>query len=143
MSSPAPISPEERGRTNLERMQQHAHLARLCCLPAIPLTLLAQRTGATTANAGRIHHAQTAINFLTVFLDTKRLPGWTAQRPIGLEWKIGPGEAASFPRRVAVAGGAYPEVGAVAEEVGRAGACSLRGGRAGANSVVRSGEVSR
>src|SRR5258708_17075913 len=65
MSSPAPISPEERGRTNLERMQQHAHLARLCCLPAIPLTLLAQRTGATTANAGRIHHAQTAINALS------------------------------------------------------------------------------
>src|SRR5258708_38296879 len=61
-----------------------------------------------------------------VLRETKRLRGWTAQRHIGLEWKIGSGEAASFPRRVAVAGGAYPEVGAVAEEVGRAGACSLR-----------------
>lgn len=55
--SPAPIPPEQRGRTNLERMQQHADLARLCSGVAIPLALLAQRTGTTTANAGSIHHA--------------------------------------------------------------------------------------
>ena len=45
--SPAPIAPEQRGGTNPERMQQHADLARLCGRAAIPLTLLAQRTGAT------------------------------------------------------------------------------------------------
>lgn len=61
MFSPAPISPEERGRTNLERMQQNARLARLCRRYAMPLTLLAQRIGTTTANTGTIHHAQAAI----------------------------------------------------------------------------------
>lgn len=56
--SAAPIPPEEWGRTNLEWMQQHAHLARLCRRTAIPLTLLAQRTRTTTANAGsRSPHA--------------------------------------------------------------------------------------
>ena len=42
MLSAAPISPEERCRTNSERMQQHADLARLFGRAAIPLTLLAQ-----------------------------------------------------------------------------------------------------
>src|SRR2546430_190903 len=49
-------------------MQQHTDLARLCRRTAIPLTLLAQRTGTTTVNAGAIHHAQAAIGFSTVFM---------------------------------------------------------------------------
>ena len=55
--SPTPIPPEQRSRTHLERMQQHADLAGLCGGVAIPLALLAQPTGTTTANAGSIHHA--------------------------------------------------------------------------------------
>ena len=68
MCSPAPIAPEKRGRTNLERMQQHAYLARLCCGVAIPLALLAERTRTTTANAGSIHHAEAAIDFPALLL---------------------------------------------------------------------------
>ncbi len=41
MFSAAPIAPEQRGRTHLERMQQHTDLARLCRHTAMPLTLLA------------------------------------------------------------------------------------------------------
>ena len=55
--SAAPISPEQRSATHWKRMQQHAHLARFRGRAAIPLTLLAQRAGATTAHAGCIHHA--------------------------------------------------------------------------------------
>ena len=44
-------------------MQQETHLARLVRCTAIPLTLLAQWTGTTTANAGAIHHSQAAIRF--------------------------------------------------------------------------------
>ena len=97
MFSAAPIAPEERGRTNLARMQQHAHLARLCRRIAIPLTLLAQRTRAAVANAGRIDHAQTAIDLAAPLLGMKRLPCGTEERPIRLERKVGPGEAPRFP----------------------------------------------
>ena len=88
--SAAPIAPEQRGRTNLERMQQHTDLARFGRRRAIPLTLLAQGTGTTTADAGRIDHAQTPIGFLAPFVDRKGLLGWTAQRPVGLEGKVLP-----------------------------------------------------
>src|SRR5712692_11176222 len=57
----APVAPEHRLRPDDERMQQHADLARFGGRAPIPLTLLAQRTGATTANAGCIHHAQATI----------------------------------------------------------------------------------
>src|SRR5947209_18320506 len=77
--SAAPIAPEQRGRTNLERMQQPTDLARFGRRRAIPLTLLAQRTGTTTADAGRIDHAQTAIGFLTPHLGMKRRSCWTVQ----------------------------------------------------------------
>jgi hypothetical protein len=86
--SPAPIAPEEWGRTHRERMQQHAHLARLCRRAAIPLTLLTQRTGTATANAGAIHHSQAAISFSAVFMWEQLLLGRTMQRPIGLESKV-------------------------------------------------------
>ena len=68
MFFPAPIAPEERGNTNWERMQQHAHLTWLCRGTAIPLTLLAQRTRPTTANAGTIHHAQAPISFSALLM---------------------------------------------------------------------------
>ena len=61
---PAPISPEQRCGTHPERMQKYTHLARLCGSAAIPLTLLAQGTGTTTVDAGRIDHAQASIGFL-------------------------------------------------------------------------------
>ncbi len=95
--SPAPIAPEQRGRTHLERMQQHTDLARLCRRTAIPLTLLAQRTGTTTANAGAIHHAQAAIGFSALLMREQLLVSGATQRPIGLESKVLAGEAARFP----------------------------------------------
>ena len=71
-------------------MQQDADLAGLRGSAAIPLTLLAQGTGTTTADAGGIDHAQTPIGFLAPFVDRKGLLGWTAQRPVGLEGKVLP-----------------------------------------------------
>src|SRR6266699_2013185 len=83
--SATPVAPEKRSLPDDERMQEDAHLARLCRRPAIPLTLFAQRTRATAANAGRIDHAQTPIGFPASLLGVKRLSCWTAERPIGLE----------------------------------------------------------
>jgi hypothetical protein len=48
MKSPTPITPEERGRTDDEGMQQNAHLARLGGGAAIPLTPVTQGAGTTT-----------------------------------------------------------------------------------------------
>src|SRR5437868_2137029 len=78
-------------------MQQHTDLARLCRRTAIPLTLLAQRTGTTTVNAGNIHHAQAAIGFSALLMREQLLGSLATQRPIGLESKVLPREAASFP----------------------------------------------
>src|SRR4051794_26627736 len=78
-------------------MQQYAHLARLSGGGAIPLTLLTQRTGAATANAGRIHDAQTAIGFSAALVRYQRLASGATQRPIGLKRKILTGEATCFP----------------------------------------------
>ena len=97
MLSAAPIAPEQRCGTHPERMQQDTHLARLRGRVAIPLTLLAQRTRAAVANAGRIHHAQTAIGLATPLLRLKRLSSRTAEGSIWLERKIGSGEATRFP----------------------------------------------
>src|SRR6266487_21659 len=55
---------------------------------ALPLTLLAQKVGAAAANAGRIHDTQTPVSFWASLLDTKRLPCWTVERPIGLKRKV-------------------------------------------------------
>jgi hypothetical protein len=86
--SAAPISPQERGETHLERMEQHADLAWLCGRAVIPLTLFAQRTRAATVNAGRIDDAQAAIGFSTLLLGTKLLVCWTAECPAWLESEI-------------------------------------------------------
>jgi hypothetical protein len=93
----APILPEQRSRTNDEGMQEDADLTRLCSGVAIPLALLAQGTGAATANAGRIHHAQAAISFSTLFLDAKLLACWAAKGSIWLEGEIVTREATSLP----------------------------------------------
>ena len=65
----APVAPEQGRRTNDERMQEYTHLARLGSSAAIPLTLLAQGTGTTTADAGCIDHTQTPIGFFAPFVN--------------------------------------------------------------------------
>jgi len=75
MGSAAGEAPEKGSNTNLERMQQHTHLARPGRRTAIPLTLLAQFTGTTPADAGSIHQEQAPVDFSTLFLDTKP-PFW-------------------------------------------------------------------
>lgn len=97
MFFPAPISPEDRGRTNLEPMQQHAHLARLCRRSAIPLTLVAQRTRTTTANAGSIHNTQTAIDLSALLMRDQHAPSRAPQGSIRLEREVGTCKTASFP----------------------------------------------
>ena len=64
MNPSTPVMPLEGSGTDSHWMQEDAHLARLLGGGAIPLTLLAQRAGATTANAGRLDHAQAAIGAL-------------------------------------------------------------------------------
>jgi hypothetical protein len=95
--APAPILPEQRGGTNNEGMQEYTDLTRLPGGAALPLALLAQRTGTTTADAGSIHDAQAPIGFSALLLDTKHLVGWTTKRPIWLEREIVPREATSLP----------------------------------------------
>ena len=48
-------------------------------------------------NAGAIHHAQAAIGFSAAFMREQLLVSGATQRPIGLESKVLPREAASFP----------------------------------------------
>jgi len=78
MTSPTPIAPEQRLGPDDEGMQQHAHLTWFCGRTAIPLTLFAQNTGATTADASRIDHAQAPIGFSALLLCSQRLVRWTA-----------------------------------------------------------------
>jgi hypothetical protein len=132
MRSTTPIPPEQGSRAQRERMQQQTHPAGLCRLVAVPLTLLAQGAHATVYDPGGVEHPQRAIVLGALLGRVQRLACWTAERPVGLEGKVLSREAASFPRRVAVTGGPYPGAGA-----GESAACSLRGGMAGANSVVR------
>lgn len=68
IESAAPISPEDWGCSDGEGMQQETDLARFGRVPALPLTLLTQRTGATTADAGSIDQAQIPVGFWTPFL---------------------------------------------------------------------------
>jgi hypothetical protein len=78
-------------------MQQNTDLARFCGGRAIPLTLLAQGTGPTTANAGSIDDAQTAVGFSTLFMGEQFLLGRATQCAVGLESKVLAREAARFP----------------------------------------------
>ena len=97
MLSAAPISPQERGRTHLERMEQHTDLARLFGGAALPLTVLPQGAGAAAADAGCIHHTQAAIAFGALFLRKETGCGWTVQGAVRLEGKVVPREATCFP----------------------------------------------
>ncbi len=91
------VMPSDGLRADDHWMQQHADLARLLGGAALPLALLAQRTRAAVAHAGRIHHAQAAIGFSTPLMGDERVPCWASEGPIGLERKVGSGEAAHFP----------------------------------------------
>lgn len=88
---------EDGERPDDQWMQQHTHLTRLVGGAAIPLTLLAQRARATTANAGRIHDAQTALGLCAPLMGAKLQACGTVQGAIGLEDKVSPREAARFP----------------------------------------------
>ncbi len=88
MISPAGVAPEERLTSHRERVQENAHLARFVRGVPIPLTLLSFRTRTATADAGSVHHAQAAIDFSTLLLHTKLLPGWTMECPIWLDREI-------------------------------------------------------
>ena len=96
MRPATPVTPEDRSRTDRHWMQQHAHLTRFGRRPAIPLALLAQGTGTTTSDTGRIDHTQTPISFLAPFVCRKFLIGRTAQRAIVLEGEVLPRETANF-----------------------------------------------
>jgi hypothetical protein len=80
--------PEERLTSHRERVQENAHLARFVRGVPIPLTLLSFRTRTATADAGSVHHAQAAIDFSTLLLNTKLLVGWTMECPIWLDREI-------------------------------------------------------
>jgi hypothetical protein len=56
MLSATPILPEQGSRPHLERMEQDTDLAWLLGGTALPLTLLAEGAGTTTADTGSIHH---------------------------------------------------------------------------------------
>ena len=71
---------------------------------ALPLTLLPQRAGAATADAGRIDHAQAPIGFSASLVRHERLAGGTTERAIGLEGKVLTREAALFPGQAHLGG---------------------------------------
>jgi len=87
------------GRLDRQREDARARSRglRLRGLAAIPLTLLAQWAGATTADAGCIHHTQAPIGLPTPLMGVKLLPCWTPECPIGLERKSLAGEATCLP----------------------------------------------
>jgi hypothetical protein len=84
MMPTAPVSPEKRFRTYKQWMQQHTYLVWLLRSTTLPLTLLTQRTGATTAPAGGIHDTQAAIGFSASLMRDQRLVSGATQRVIGL-----------------------------------------------------------
>ncbi len=93
----APVTPEQRSRPHGKGMQQYAHLTWLLGDAALLLTLLPHRTRATTADAGRIDHAQTAIGFSAPLVDAQGLPCWAAECAIRLRNKVATREAIGFP----------------------------------------------
>jgi hypothetical protein len=95
----APVSPQQRSRSDREGMQQYTHLTRLGCHFPLPLALLAQRARAATADAGGVHDAQASIGFPAPFVGRELLPSGTAQCAIGLQGKVATREAIGFPGR--------------------------------------------
>ena len=94
----------QRCGAHLKGREQDAHPAGFCRLAALPLPLLAQPTGATIANAGRVEQPQTAISFASLRGRVERLARWTTQGAVWLEGKGISSKATGFPRRVAVVG---------------------------------------
>ena len=88
MRPSTPVTPEERRGTSGQWMEQHADLARLLRGLPLPLTLLAERTGTATANAGAIHDTQAPIGFSAVFMREQLLRSRATHCPIGLESKV-------------------------------------------------------
>ena len=97
ISPAAPIVPQERGQADHERVEQHTHLTRLFGSTTLPLALLAQRAGATTADTSSIHHPQASIGFWASLVDRECLPCRATQCPIWLDRKITTRESISFP----------------------------------------------
>ena len=97
MLPPTPVPPEKRRFPDHKGMQKHTDLAWLCCGSAIPLALLAERTGTTTANAGSIHHAQAPVGFSALLMREQRLVCRAPKRSIGLENKVLAREATGLP----------------------------------------------
>jgi hypothetical protein len=92
----APVMPEERLPSYDEGMEEHADLTRLCCGVAIPLALLAQRTGTTTANAGSIHHAQASIGFSALLMRDQLWSAGHRSVPSGWRTKSWPEKRPDF-----------------------------------------------
>ena len=93
----APVAPDERRRSDGQRVQEDAHPAWMFGRLPMPLTVFAHPTGATITDAGRIHDAQAAIRFSTLFGGSKLRSGGTAQGAIGLAGKVTTREPALFP----------------------------------------------
>src|SRR5215470_772074 len=97
MLSAAPILPEERCGTDLERMQEETDPTRLCRGLSMPLALRTLWAVATIAYPGTVEHAQTPIRFPALLRGTQRLALWTQQHPVGLEREVLPGETPRLP----------------------------------------------
>jgi hypothetical protein len=92
-----PVVPEQGVWAATQWMQQYTDLAGLRGFTALPLALLAQRTGTATANAGSIHDAQASVGFSALLMGDQLLVSGTTQRPIGLESEVLAREATGLP----------------------------------------------
>ena len=92
-----PVSPEQRSRATLARMQQETHAAGVLGLVPVPLTLFAQGADTTVRDPSLIDQTQAAISLWSPFTTPQALASRAAQAPIGLEGKVRAGEAARFP----------------------------------------------
>lgn len=110
MNASTPISPEQWPTPDGEWMQEHTHSAWLFGRATIPLkrhvsvdaplhmkklrfvyagrfqnTLLTERAGAATVDAGSVHHPQASVGFLALLMRDQFLVGWAAKRSIRSE----------------------------------------------------------
>ena len=96
MLSPAPILPEQRRGTNLERMEQDTDATRLRgCFP-IPLTLRTLWAAAAIEDPGAVEDAQTAIGKALLLGWAQRLASRTDSTPSGWRAKSCPENRPAF-----------------------------------------------